>query len=109
MLAYLEFPNWNPVILDLSWLSANAALRWYGFTYIISFTFGYFALWYMQKRGYLRIAKDDVVNYMIVGVLGVLWVGAWVRFSSTSSTAPSLAPSPRGIVFSAFLPYGTVA
>ena len=71
MLAYLEFPNWNPVILDLSWLSANAALRWYGFTYIISFTFGYFALWYMQKRGYLRIAKDDVVNYMIVGVLGV--------------------------------------
>lgn len=71
MLAYLQFPNWNPVILDLSWMSENAALRWYGFTYILAFAFGYFALWFMQKRGYLRMSKDDVVNYMIVGVLGV--------------------------------------
>ena len=71
MLAYLQFPNWNPVILDMSWMSENAALRWYGFTYIVSFAFGYFALWYMQRQGYLRVGKDDVVNYMIVGVIGV--------------------------------------
>ncbi|GIK51731.1 MAG: prolipoprotein diacylglyceryl transferase [Planctomycetota bacterium] len=71
MLGYLEFPNWNPVVIDLTWLLPNAALRWYGLTYVISFAFGYAALWFMQRRGYLRIAADDVVNYMIVGVIGV--------------------------------------
>ncbi len=68
MLGYLEFPNWDPVIMQFT---EKAALRWYGLTYIISFAFGYWALWFMQRRGYLRIAADDVVNYMIVGVLGV--------------------------------------
>ncbi|MCC6572184.1 MAG: prolipoprotein diacylglyceryl transferase [Planctomycetes bacterium] len=76
MLSYLHFPNFDPVIFQIS---GPAALRWYGFMYAVAFAFGYLGLWWLQRSGYARISKTDVVNYMIAGVLGV-FIGGRIGF-----------------------------
>ena len=72
MLALIDHINLDPVILHI-W--GGLALRWYGLMYLIAFVFGFLALRWLQKTGYLRCEAKDVTNYVIVGVLGVFLGG----------------------------------
>lgn len=73
MLALLTYPNIDPIIFEIP--GTPLALRWYGLMYVLAFVFGFFALRWLQKTGYLRCKADDITNIIVYGVLGTFLGG----------------------------------
>lgn len=71
MLSLLEmtFPNIDPVLLPI-W--GGIGLRWYGLGYLFSFLITLGALRLLHKGGYLRLAKDDCLSFIVWAIVGTL-------------------------------------
>jgi len=70
MTAYLNYPEWiRPEIIP------NAPFRWYGLMYLVAFLVAYFLFSKQVKERKLDLSKDDVANFFIWGIVGLL-IGA---------------------------------
>jgi phosphatidylglycerol:prolipoprotein diacylglycerol transferase len=65
----LEFPAWDPVLLDLP---GPLALRWYGLMYMVGFFAGYWILVRLIRMRFLRMAEQQVADLIFWLVLGVM-------------------------------------
>lgn len=66
----MQFPGWDPVLLDIPWLPID--VRWYGLMYIVGFVVGQLVLVRLARRGFLPIkpeAAADVIFYCVFGVM----------------------------------------
>ena len=62
------FHNINPVLLEIG----PFQIRYYGLLYAIGFIIAYFMISYLAKRKKLPITKDDVADFLLYEILGVV-------------------------------------
>ena len=62
------FHNINPVLLEIG----RFQIRYYGLLYAIGFIIAYFMISYLAKRKKLPITKDDVADFLLYEILGVV-------------------------------------
>ena len=62
------YHNINPVILNIGPLE----VRYYGLMYVISFIITYFILVYLSKQRKLKLTKDDIMDYLTYGIIGII-------------------------------------
>lgn len=62
------FHNINPVLLELGPLQ----IRYYGLFYAIGFIIAYFLIYYLAKRKGLVVTKDDVADFLVYAIIGVV-------------------------------------
>ncbi len=62
------FHNINPVLLNLG----PFEIRYYGLFYALGFIIAYFLISYLAKRRNMPITKDDVADFIIYQVIGVV-------------------------------------
>jgi len=60
--------NLDPVILNLGF----AEIRWYGVVYVLGFFFSLWWLLQLQKKGKLQLSKEEVWDFFLNLMLGVL-------------------------------------
>src|SRR5688572_1893403 len=68
MMLQLQFPNIDPVFLQLGPIQ----LRWYGLMYMFSFIIGYFLLKRYSKEKKLSHSGDDIYDLLFFLILGVM-------------------------------------
>lgn len=71
-LGTLDFPAWDPVILDLP---GPLAIRWYGLGYIVGFAVGQYILVRLARARLLAIEPEEVGDLVLYLVFGVLLGG----------------------------------
>jgi|GEM_PF-3172163 len=71
MLTLLEmtFPNIDPVLIPI-WDPVH--VRWYGLGYLFSFLITLGVMRKLQSGGYLRIAKEDCLSFILWAIIGTL-------------------------------------
>ncbi len=84
----MDFPAWDPVIVELGPL----ALRWYGLMYVVGFTFGHMILVRLARAGFLPISEEQVSDLILWLVFGVLLGG---RLGYAAFYQPSLFSGPQ--------------
>ena len=62
------FHNINPVLLELG----PFQIRYYGLFYALGFVIAYFLIHYLAKRKKLGITKDDVADFLIYEIIGIV-------------------------------------
>ena len=62
------YHNINPILLQLGPLQ----IRYYGLFYALGFAIAYFLIYYLAKRKALSITKDDVADFLIYEIVGVV-------------------------------------
>jgi len=62
------FHNINPVLLELG----PFQVRYYGLFYALGFVIAYFLINYLAKRKELQITKDDVADFLVYVIAGVV-------------------------------------
>jgi len=62
------FHNINPILFQLG----NLQIRYYGLFYAFGFIIAYFLIYYLAKRKQLSITKDDVADFLVYAILGVV-------------------------------------
>lgn len=62
------FHNINPVLLEVG----PFQIRYYGLFYALGFVIAYFLIYYLAKRKKLNIMKDDLLDYLVYAVVGVV-------------------------------------
>ena len=62
------FHNINPVLLDLG----PFQIRYYGLFYALGFVIAYFLISYLAKRKKINITKDDVADFLVYLIVGVV-------------------------------------
>ncbi|MBI2649960.1 prolipoprotein diacylglyceryl transferase [Candidatus Woesearchaeota archaeon] len=62
------YHNINPVLLELGPLQ----IRYYGLFYALGFVIAYFLIFYLAKRKELPITKDDVADFLVYLIIGVV-------------------------------------
>lgn len=62
------YHNINPVLLELGPLQ----IRYYGLFYALGFAIAYFIIYYLAKKRQLTITKDDVADFLVYGITGVI-------------------------------------
>ena len=62
------FHNINPVLFELGVLQ----IRYYGLFYALGFLIAYFMIPYLARRKGLNITKDDVSDFLVYAVIGVV-------------------------------------
>lgn len=66
----MEFPAWDPVLLDIPWLPID--VRWYGLMYVVGFVVGQLILTRLARAGFLPIKPElapDLIFYCVFGVM----------------------------------------
>lgn len=95
MTAYLNYPEWiRPEIIP------NAPFRWYGLMYLVAFLVAYVLFSKQVKERQLDLSKDDVANFFIWGIVGLL-IGARIFGTLVYDTAGLYIRKPWLI----FLPF----
>lgn len=64
----MQFPDIQPVFMSIGPLQ----LRWYGLMYVIAFIVSYFIIQTEIKRKNLPLLKDDALDLLFYGALGVI-------------------------------------
>jgi len=62
------YHNINPVLLEIGFLQ----IRYYGLFYALGFVIAYFLIFYLAKRRGLSITKDDVADFLVYAIAGVV-------------------------------------
>ncbi|MDP3766335.1 MAG: prolipoprotein diacylglyceryl transferase [Nanoarchaeota archaeon] len=62
------FHNINPVLLE----AGPFQIRYYGLLYALGFVIAYFIISYLAKRKELKITKDDVADFLVYAIVGVV-------------------------------------
>ena len=62
------YPNINPVLLELG----PFQIRYYGLFYALGFVIAYFLILYLAKKKGLSITKDDVADFLVYAIAGVV-------------------------------------
>lgn len=62
------FHNINPVLLELG----PFQVRYYGLFYALGFVIAYFLINYLAKRKELQITKDDVADFLVYVIVGIV-------------------------------------
>lgn len=62
------YHNINPVLLELG----PFQIRYYGLFYALGFVIAYFLIYYLAKRKQLNITKDDVADFIIYEIIGIV-------------------------------------
>src|SRR3989344_7007899 len=62
------FHNINPVLIELG----PFQIRYYGLFYALGFVIAYFLISYLAKRKELSITKDDVADFLVYVIVGVV-------------------------------------
>jgi len=62
------FHNINPVLLEIG----PFQIRYYGLFYAFSFVFAYFLIYYLAKRKQLSMTKDDVSDFLVYQIIGIV-------------------------------------
>lgn len=62
------YHNINPVLLELGPLQ----IRYYGLFYAFGFVIAYFIIYYLAKKRQLAITKDDVADFLVYEIIGVV-------------------------------------
>jgi len=62
------FHNINPVLIELG----PFQIRYYGLFYALGFVIAYFLISYLAKRRELSITKDDVADFLVYVIVGVV-------------------------------------
>ena len=62
------FHNINPILLELG----PFQIRYYGLFYALGFVIAYFMISYLAKRMQLSITKDDVADFIIYEIIGIV-------------------------------------
>jgi phosphatidylglycerol---prolipoprotein diacylglyceryl transferase len=86
MIAAIEFPHIDPVLLRLGPL----AIRWYGIAYLLGFLSAYALLRQFISRGKLHISRkrlDDLMGWLMIGVIGGGRAGWWLFYHRAEGVA----------------------
>ena len=62
------FHNINPVLRELG----PFQIRYYGLFYALGFVIAYFLIFHLAKRKQLPITKDDVADFLVYAIVGVV-------------------------------------
>lgn len=62
------FHNINPVLFELG----PFQIRYYGLFYALGFVIAYFLISYLAKRKELSITRDDVADFLVYSIIGVV-------------------------------------
>ena len=62
------YHNINPVLLELG----PFQIRYYGLFYALGFVIAYYTIAYLAKRKQLPLTKDDVADFIIYNVIGIV-------------------------------------
>ena len=62
------FHDINPVLLELG----PFQIRYYGLFYALGFVIAYFLIFYLAKRKELKITKDDVADFLVYAIAGIV-------------------------------------
>ena len=62
------YHNINPVLLELG----PFQIRYYGLFYAFGFVIAYFLIHYLAKKKQLGITKDDVADYLVYEIIGIV-------------------------------------
>lgn len=62
------YHNINPVLLELG----PFQIRYYGLFYALGFVIAYFLIYHLAKRKALSITKDDVADFLVYAIVGVI-------------------------------------
>ena len=62
------FHNINPVLLELG----PFQVRYYGLFYALGFVIAYFLISYLSKKRELKITKDDIADFLVYAIVGVV-------------------------------------
>lgn len=69
MFAFLHHPEIDPVILQIS---GPLAIRWYSLMYILGFAAVFFYVFWLSKRGEVKLTKDDISDVVFSGFIGLI-------------------------------------
>ena len=79
MLAFIQYPHLNPVIVQLG----PIAIRWYGLAYVAGLAICYQILVRMVKAGTLPMTREDLsdlIGWLALGVVGGGRAGWWLFY-----------------------------
>jgi len=62
------YHNINPVLLEIG----PFQIRYYGLFYALGFVIAYFLISYLAKKNQLGITKDDVADYLVYEIIGIV-------------------------------------
>jgi phosphatidylglycerol:prolipoprotein diacylglycerol transferase len=91
LLAYLKFPDVDPVIFRIG----RVAVHWYGVAYLLGFIFAYFLLKHIARRGWLRTRPElvgDFVTWVAFGVFIGGRAGWWFFYHRAAGPEPWYEP-----------------
>jgi len=64
---------WTHDISPYLWrISGSFGIRWYGVSYLLGFIVGYLLLKLMARRGWVRIPKEAVMDFILAAILGTI-------------------------------------
>ena len=69
----LTLAAWTHDLSPYLWrISGNFGIRWYGVSYLLGFVIGYLLLRLMATRGWVRIPKQAVIDFILAAILGTI-------------------------------------
>lgn len=86
------YHNINPILLQIG----PFEIRYYGLFYAFGFVMGYFLIAYLAKRKQLPITKDDVADFIVYEIIGIV-LGARLAYVIFYNL-PFYLQNPLGII-----------
>ena len=62
------YHNINPILFEIG----HFQIRYYGLFYAMGFIIAYFLIYYLAKRKNLNLTKDDVADFLLYEIIGVV-------------------------------------
>ena len=87
----IAFPEIDPI----AFRAGTLAIRWYGVAYVTAFALGYYFLRRLTRSGTLRLsleALQDLLTWLVVGVLAGGRVGWWLFYHRGGGNEPWYEP-----------------